>query len=550
MSYAQDLRQKLAGNDLSDPVRAVIYARVSTDNEGQKDSCANQVDLAKSYISAHPVISLQGIYIDDGISGKNDFTRPEYNAMLRHITDGGIDLVITKALSRLNRDELNSMKLQRLLVEHNATVLTLEDGQIHDFDDLNAGLLHSISFAIDAQYVKRQSINGRKTHELRCRRKELSAKDCAYGYDWDRNNKAISINEEQADVVRWIYEEYVYRNGSPASIQRDLAEKGIKICGRSITNIIRDERYIGKFYINKRSTKLGTGHIRSTRIKLPKEQWVLVERPDLRIVDDDIFGLAQRVYQSRVTIYDNPGKGTMQARFRGTHLFASKVFCAVCGRPYHFGYADRDHMRPVYRIKNHQGCSSPIRSIMERDLVEITRISLIKAIDEQNEVCESIERVLTECIEMAQDGGNSINKIKKQKASRETQLNNLMEMLAEGGLTDAAKLRIKGKINAITDEIDSLTAEIANWESSRLSDTYIADKIVKIKMAIADLRNFASMDRERILIYISRIDMQPNGDVDIILRSGQLLTKRENNNTDISKGDYVGKTGIQGTTGP
>jgi hypothetical protein len=56
----------------------------------------------------------------------------------------------------------------------------------------------------------------------------------------------------------------------PASIQKALKTEGINICGRTVSNIIADERYIGKFYINKRTTKLGTGRTKSKRIKLPK----------------------------------------------------------------------------------------------------------------------------------------------------------------------------------------------------------------------------------------------------------------------------------------
>ena len=175
--------------------------------------------LAEGYLADHPNVKLIATYTDDGISGKNDFTRPQYNEMLQQLSEDGFDLIITKALSRLNRDELNSLMLNSLLIEHNATVLTLEDGQIHDFEDMNSGLLHSIKYAMDAQFVKQQSINGRKTQELRCEKKELSAKDCSYGYDWHRDDKTITINDNQADVVRRIFEDYVYRNGTPSSIQ-------------------------------------------------------------------------------------------------------------------------------------------------------------------------------------------------------------------------------------------------------------------------------------------------------------------------------------------
>ena len=544
MNYAQELREKLNTNS-SEPVRAVIYARVSTDNEGQKESCANQVDLAMTYISNHPNIQLIDTYIDDGISGKNDFSRPRYGEMVQLLTEGGFDLIITKALSRLNRDEYNSLVLTNLLREKCATVLTLEDNQVHDFEDINSGLLHSISFAVDAQYVMRQSLSGKKTQELRCKNKILSAKDCSFGYDWHKEDKTITINAEQADVVRMIFEEYVYRNGTPASIERILNHQGISICSRSVSNMIQDERYIGNFYINKRTSKLGTGQTKSKRIALPKEQWVLVERPDLQIVDYDLFEMAQRIHKTRITIYEKPDKATTQARFQGTHLYAGKIFCPVCGKPYHFDYADRKKTYPIYHIKGHGDCPNPVRLIDEADMEEITRMALKQIVDQQSEVLSSLEAILIECVEASQNSGDEIDRLKKQKSSREKQIDNLIDQLAEGGLTDAAKERIKSKINTITDEIDNLTVSIKDKESNKLSFSYVTDRIAEIKSAIAELRNFTTIDRDRILNYIERIELPASGDIDITLKSGQKITVKQQKPSDFSDGDSVGKKGIQ-----
>lgn len=544
MNYAEEIRLKLNTNS-TDPINVVIYARVSTDNEGQKDSCANQVELASNYIAKHPNIKVLGTYIDDGISAKNDFTRPEYNAMLQQISIGNVDLVIAKALSRLNRDNTTSSILKELLISTNTTILTLEDGVVQDFEDMNSEMMYGFKSIMDAQYVKRQSINGKKTHELRCERKELSAKDCSYGYDWHKDDKSISINPDQAVIINRIFEDYVYRGGTPASIHKGLKNEGIDICSRSVSNIIKDERYIGNFYINKRTSKLGTGQTKSKRIALPKEEWVLVERPDLQIVDKDIFEMAQRIHQTRITVYDKPDKKTTQARFQGKHKYAGKIFCPVCGKPYHFGYADRKKTLPIYRIKSHSECPNPVSRIEEADLEEITRQALKQTIDQQNEVCTSLELVLTECVEASQSNGNEIEKLKKQKASREKQIDSLIDTLSEGGLTNAAKERIKGKINNITDDIDSLSQAIEDKENNKLDVSYVTDKIAEIKSAITDLRNFTSIDRDRILNYIERLELPSNGDIDMILKSGQVLTIKTQKNSDFSNGNNVGKNGIQ-----
>ncbi len=279
--------------------------------------------------------------------------------------------------------------------------------------------------------------------------------------------------------------------------------------------------------------------------KINKEQWVLCERPDLQIVDTDLFEMAQRIHHSRINTYDKPDKKSTQARFQGTHIYAGKIFCPICGKPYHFGFADRKKTLPVYRIKSHSDCPNPIRQIYEHDLEEITKKALKHTIDQQEEVCISLEQVLTEIVEASQNSGDEIDRLKKQRASREKQLDNLIDQLSEVGLTEAAKNRIKAKINNITEETDKLTATINDKESNKLDDSYVPEKLASIKAAIADLRNFTSIDRDRILNYIERIDMPPTGDIEILLKSGQVIVAKQHNNNDFSYGDSVGKKEIQ-----
>ena len=543
MNFANEIRHRLY-TDSSETIRVVIYARVSTDNEAQKESCANQVELANNFIAKHPNIVVVGIYVDDGISAKNDFTRPAYNEMLEQITNGKVDLIIAKALSRLNRNDTTSSILKELCISTNTTIYTLEDNAIQDFDDPNSEMMYSFKSIMDAQYVKKQSINGKKTHELRCQRKELSAKDCSYGYDWHREDKTITINNEQAEIIRMIFEEYVFRNGTPSSIHKLLKEQGISLCDRSISNLIQDERYIGKFYINKRTTKLGTGQTKSQRITLPREQWILVERPDLQIIDTELFEMAQRIHHNRITVYEKPDKKTTQARFQGTHLYAGKIFCPVCGKPYHFGYADRKKTYPIYHIKAHSECSNPVRRIDEEDLNEILRTALQKVIAEQEEACASLETILIECVEASQNTDTEISKLHKLITAREKQIDSLIDTLSEGGLTGAAKEKIKTKINTITAEIDKYNETIRDKESSKLSASYVPDKIAEIKAAIEELKKFSSIDRERILNYIDRIELPANGNVDILLKSEQKLTLTKTT-TDLSKGGSVVMNGIQ-----
>ena len=86
---------------------------------------------------------------------------------------------------------------------------------------------------------------------------------------------------------------------------------------------------------------------------------------------------------------------------------------------------------------------------------------------------------------------------------------------------------------------------IKDKESNKLSVSYVSDKIAEIKSAIAELRNFTEIDRDRILNYIERIELPANGDVNMLLKSGQVITIVATENSDFSEGDSVVKNGKQ-----
>jgi len=539
MTYAERLKQRLYNaQGTEQPVRAVVYARVSTDNDGQKDSCANQVESAENWAQNHPNIRIIATYVDDGISGKNDDNRPQYQAMMEQVRHDQVDLIVTKALSRLNRSEMNSLKCEAALIEHEATVFTLEDGQLHDFEDLNAGILHSLSFAIDAQYVKRQSLSGRKVQALRCERKELSSKDTAYGYHWNKEAKTIVIEPSKAETVRYIFEEYVYRDRGTAEIQRSLAQSGVRLSQATIGHILQDERYIGRFYINKRTTKLGTGSQHSKRIALPKASWVLVAKPDLRIVSDSLFELAQKIRTLRAQRYVEAGRSGRQSYFQGRHTYSGKIFCEDCGKPYHHDYADRKQTVPIYRITHNAGCKNDQTRIYEEDLNRIVREALRKTIGSQDKICTMLENTLAQCVRASESGTDqSLTQMKKDRAAKEKQMEALIDSLADG-LTGSAKQRLVERINALDAQIEDIGKRIAEKESAKPDAASISEAIQKIHDGIQELREFKTLDRGRIQTYVDKILIGKGGCVKIYLMSGHRIIDTSHTNSKSS----VGKT--------
>ena len=85
-------------------IRVAAYCCVSTDQEEQLNSFANQVSYYKNYIQSQPRYILAGIYADEGISGTNTKRREQFKQMIRDCEAGKIDMIITKSISRFARN--------------------------------------------------------------------------------------------------------------------------------------------------------------------------------------------------------------------------------------------------------------------------------------------------------------------------------------------------------------------------------------------------------------------------------------------------------------
>ena len=103
-------------NVLKDTIwKVAIYARLSREDEkdvrykGQSESIENQIKYLKGIVAEKNWV-LVDIYKDDGYTGTN-FDRPDFKRMLADIDSGKINLVITKDLSRLGRDYIETRKL-------------------------------------------------------------------------------------------------------------------------------------------------------------------------------------------------------------------------------------------------------------------------------------------------------------------------------------------------------------------------------------------------------------------------------------------------------
>ena len=133
--------------------------------------------------------------------------------------------------------------------------------------------------------------------------KDITAKkgrvpNLVFGYDKIPDERyTLKINEEEAKIVKEIFESYVYKGIGTTKIAWNLNDRGIrtkktksKWVQTSIVRMLKNPIYTGRV-TNKKSEV--TDFITGTRKGLPEEEWIVVERPEMRIISDELFNRAQ-----------------------------------------------------------------------------------------------------------------------------------------------------------------------------------------------------------------------------------------------------------------
>lgn len=235
--------------------RTAAYARVSTDHADQLTSYSAQVEYYKSYIQSRSDLDFVNIYADEGITGTSTAHRKGFKQMISDALDGKIDLIITKSVSRFARNTVDSLSTIRLLKEHGVECY-FEKERIRTFDS-KGELLLTIMSSIAQEEARSVSENCTWGQRKRFAEGKVTVPFSRFlGYDRGENGSLI-VNEEEAEIVRRIYELFL-RGETPYGIAKLLTADRIptpsgkeKWSKETVRSILTNEKYKGDALLQK-----------------------------------------------------------------------------------------------------------------------------------------------------------------------------------------------------------------------------------------------------------------------------------------------------------
>jgi len=314
-------------------LKVAAYCRVSTDSDEQATSYEVQIEHYTNYIQSNTEWELADIYADDGITGTNTKKRDEFNRMIEDCMEGKIDMIITKSISRFARNTLDCLKFIRQLKDKNIPVF-FEKENINTMDSKGEVML-TIMASLAQQESQSLSQNVKLGIQYRYQQGEVQINHNRFlGYT--KENKRLVIVQEEAEVVKRIYREYI-EGASLLQIARGLEADGILTAANkakwrpeTLKKILQNEKYIGDALLQKTYTVDFLSKKRVVNNGIVPQYYV--ENSHEPIIPREIFMQVQEELVRRANLYT--GKNGKKRVYSSRYALSSIVYCGECGEIY------------------------------------------------------------------------------------------------------------------------------------------------------------------------------------------------------------------------
>ena len=517
-----DIRQQLRTKSLYDiPLRVTYYARVSSESDEQLNSLGNQIQYYEDFIRRNAAWTFVPGYIDEGLSGISTKRRENFNRMIDDAADDTFDLIITKEISRFARNTLDSIQFTRQLLGCGVGVFFQNDN-INTFDE-DSELRLSIMSSIAQDELRKLSSRVKFGHQQAIKNNVVLGNSRIFGYR--KENRRLVIDEEQAPMVRELFELYASDQYSMKQIEALFWEKGYrnlngkKIAHTTMSNMISNPKYKGYYVGNK--VKVVDMFTKKQKF-LPPEEWVMFkdETGEIvpAIVSEELWDQANAILRRRSDDVKN-----RQGVCNHANLLTGKLICKqghknskwVCSGKIKNG-ADSCASFPIYEDE--------IKPLL-LDVFRDTEASAEALIEEYVEMYRALDR--------GGRLGSQIAVLHKKLATVEQKRMKLLTFNAQGKLDDADFLAMNKQCSA---EAKALQAQLDELTAQQESAGNMKQQLDTIRTVLRNAQKDAAkgvITKEFVARYIDKIFVTPEEDgslrLDIKIFTGESCEKHLQN---------------------
>lgn len=488
------------------------YCRVSTDKEDQLNSLETQKEFFLEY-TKRTGDNLIKLYADEGISGTKIKNRKEFQRMLADAEKGLFDMVVVKDISRFARNTVDLLQSVRRLKS-----LGIET----QFLTANMTSMGNSEFVLTIFGALAQEESANTSKRIKFGKKMNAEKgrvpNIVFGYDktiGDYFN--LSINENEAKAIRQIFQWYTEEGYGGSKIANMLNERGIKTkrgnnwSQNSVCRILTNEIYTGKIINGKEEI---ADFLTGQRKEKDESEWLVTIRPELRIIEDEVFDKAQDILKGRHDSFK-----ITHERQSNKYLFSTLIKCKECGWSFRRTVRQykNTYVRWVCSGHNEKGADSCPNA------VTVDEEELIQALQEYfQEILSKKKKVINYVIKEFQ----RVYKAKDENIEYEKQLNTELNRLRKSRekymdmYTDdlISREELNEKIGGMRKEIERLENELKMVSYHLTKGEQVEAILNSTFKQLEDITDVHEMTNAQLKRLIQKIGVDKEGNVDIYLR--------------------------------
>ena len=435
---------------------AVIYARYSSERQTEQ-SIEGQLRVCNDYAERND-LKIVGTYIDRAMTGKND-NRKDFQRMLRDCSKHEWEIVLVYKLDRFSRNKYE-MAMHRKTLRDNGVRLVSAMENIPDspegiiLESLLEGMAEYYSAEL-AQKVRRGQIESlNKGHWL--------GGQTPYGYKVV--DKKLVIDEDQAEVVKYIYRQYA-AGVIVKDIIKDLTQKGIFNKGKPFTRstmyyLLANEKYSGVFRYN------GETYLNICPKLLP----------------DPLYNKVHALM-----LQNQFGTKSVEVNY----LLRGKVYCGYCGHQIiaESGTSMTGVVKRYYKCggrKANSGCQK--KNIRKEDLENLVIDVTVEMFQQDNNL-ELIADEIMKIYESKQKEQSVLNLLTSELQETQRSIENLLTAIQQGIITSSTKTRLEElemKADELKLQISKEQSKLENRISRELIMQYLRTGIKKSAQVLID----------------------------------------------------------------
>ena len=456
--------------------KCYIYTRVSTSMQVDGYSLDAQRDKLRKY-AEYEDMEIAGEYSDEGFSGKNIQGRHEFQRMLQDIQDckDGVEYVLVFKLSRFGRNAADVLNSLQLMQDFGVNLICVEDGidSSKDSGKLMISVLSAVA-EIERENIRTQTMAGR---EQKAREGKWNGGFAPYGYRLE--NGELLIAEDEAEVIRVIFDRYIHSNDGVNGVAKYLNQHGYTkklrqngtlpgFSASFVKSIIDNPIYMGKIAYGRRRTEKKIG-ARNEMHVVAQSEFPVYKGQHNAIVSEEDWNLAHE--KRKVNAYRREKVNDPEHAY----ILSGILKCPCCGKSL-YGNVSKAHSkdkktRYYYYCKNtvtSTGHQCTFRQNIEQTEMNRMVSSIVSAMVKDPRFAEAIK----EKIGSAVDTGS----LEKQLGALQSQLRQAL----------GTKSRLEKQMDSLDINDQYYNRKISDLQR-RYEDQY--GRIDEIESQIDDVQN-------------------------------------------------------------